>query len=111
MGKQCDRTFKNVVHIVDSSIVRAQIQKESHGFGIFVANRMAEIQSRMDPIKRWWVDIKDNPADFTTRPVIPAHYITVLYGKRGLISCQINLRLGQSVNFVMRKYLIKWELL
>ncbi|XP_068245411.1 uncharacterized protein [Palaemon carinicauda] len=36
--------FSSVMHITDSSIVRAQIQKESYGFGNFVATRIAEVQ-------------------------------------------------------------------
>ncbi|XP_068229330.1 uncharacterized protein [Palaemon carinicauda] len=69
--KQSDWKFKSIVHIVDSSIVRAQIQKESYGFNTFVANRVAEIQSRTDPTEWWWVNSKNNPADFTTRPCPP----------------------------------------
>ncbi|XP_068203689.1 uncharacterized protein [Palaemon carinicauda] len=67
--KQSDWKFKSIVHIVDSSIVRAQ--KESYGFNTFVANRVAEIQSRTDPTEWWWVNSKNNPADFTTRPCPP----------------------------------------
>ncbi|XP_068235731.1 uncharacterized protein [Palaemon carinicauda] len=69
--KQSDWKFKSIIHIVDSSIVRAQIQKESYGFITFVANRVAEIQSRTDPTEWWWVNSKNNPADFTTRPCPP----------------------------------------
>lgn len=38
--------FEKVIHLVDSAIVRAQTQKESYGFGTFVANKVAEIQSK-----------------------------------------------------------------
>ena len=46
-------SFKAVFHIVDSAIVRAQIQKESYGFGSFVATKIAEIQNNSDPTE-WW---------------------------------------------------------
>ncbi|XP_063596234.1 uncharacterized protein LOC134773087 [Penaeus indicus] len=45
--------FEAIYHIVDSSIVRSQIQKESHGFNTFVAVRIAEIQIKTD-LKEWW---------------------------------------------------------
>lgn len=45
--------FSKIVHIIDSMIVRAQIQRESYGFGTFVATRVAEIQSITDPTE-WW---------------------------------------------------------
>lgn len=32
-------SFEKVIHLVDSAIVRAQSQKESYGFGTFVANK------------------------------------------------------------------------
>ena len=34
-------SFEKIIHLVDSAIVRAQIQKESNGFGTFLANRVA----------------------------------------------------------------------
>ncbi|XP_045127641.1 uncharacterized protein LOC123514085 [Portunus trituberculatus] len=69
--KESDWKFQSVLHIVDSSIVRAQIQKESYGFGTFVANRVAEIQMKTDPNDWWWVKTSENPADLTTRPCHP----------------------------------------
>ena len=51
--QELDFDFDFVIHIVDSAIVRAQIQKESYGFGTFVATRVAEIQSMTDP-NEWW---------------------------------------------------------
>ena len=60
--------FKQVFHIVDSTIVRAQIQKESYGFGSFVATKIAEIQNKSDPHEWWWVATNANPADMVTRP-------------------------------------------
>ena len=65
--KHCDWKFDRVVHITDSAIVRAQIQKESYGFGTFIANRVAEIQSRSNPNEWYWTNSCNNPADMTTR--------------------------------------------
>ncbi|XP_062602451.1 uncharacterized protein LOC134264167 [Saccostrea cucullata] len=62
--------FSKIVHIVDSMIVRAQIQRESYGFGTFVATRVAEIQSTSDPTEWWWVQGDQNPADMTTRVAV-----------------------------------------
>lgn len=63
--------FSKIVHIIDSMFVRAQIQRESCGFGTFVATRVAEIQSITDPTEWWWAQGDHNPADMTTR-VAPA---------------------------------------
>ena len=63
--------FKAIFHIVDSAIVRAQIQKESYGFGTFVATKIAEIQDKTDPREWWWVATADNPADMVSRPTSP----------------------------------------
>ena len=65
--KHCDWEFDAVIHITDSSIVRAQIQKQSYGFGTFVANRVAEIQSKSNPNEWYWTKSENNPADMTTR--------------------------------------------
>ena len=53
----CEMTsrFDRVVHIVDSDIVRSQIQKESYGFGTFTATKIAEIQSKSDPDEWYWI--------------------------------------------------------
>ncbi|CAC5417070.1 unnamed protein product [Mytilus coruscus] len=37
--EEMDYKFSRVIHIVDSMIVRAQIQRESYGFGTFVATK------------------------------------------------------------------------
>jgi hypothetical protein len=63
-----DFEFDQVFHIVDSTIVQAQIQKESYGFGTFTATRVAEIQSKTKPEEWWWVPQlpgEYNPADIT----------------------------------------------
>ncbi|KAK3105008.1 hypothetical protein FSP39_015108 [Pinctada imbricata] len=63
--------FEEVYHIVDSMIVRAQIQKESYGFGTFTATRVAEIQNKTNKEEWWWIAGECNPADLTTRGTHP----------------------------------------
>ena len=63
--------FTDVMYIVDSIIVRSQIQKESYGFGTFVATRIAEIQEKTKPCQWWWIKGSENPADLVTRPTKP----------------------------------------
>ena len=69
--KEMTYKFTEVVYIVDSVIVRSQIQKESYGFGTFVATRIAEIQEKTDPSQWWWTQGCNNPADMVTRPSKP----------------------------------------
>ena len=38
--------FDRVIHITDSTIVRNQIQNDSHVFTTFTGNRIAEIQNK-----------------------------------------------------------------
>ena len=64
--------FKRVIHVLDSAIVRAQIQKESYGFGSFVATKIAEIQNKSEPSEWWWIATGENPADMVTRPTRPS---------------------------------------
>ena len=68
LQKQMTYNFDEVVYIVDSIIVRSQIQKESYGFGTFVATRVGEIQEKSDPKQWWWIEGRSNPADMLTRP-------------------------------------------
>ena len=70
-----DFSFDRILHLVDSSIVRAQIQKESYGFATFVAIRIGEIQSLTDPVDWWWIPTGENPADMVTR-VNPAENLS-----------------------------------
>lgn len=69
--KEMEWNFSSVIHILDSSIVRTQIQKESYGFGTFVATKIAEIQTKTDPNEWWWAPSNCNPADMTTRACHP----------------------------------------
>lgn len=64
-------TFRRVLHLTDSMIVRSQIQNESHGFGAFVGTRIAEIQTHTDTSEWWWVATDGNAADYATRPHQP----------------------------------------
>jgi hypothetical protein len=72
LSKEMRFKFEKILHLVDSRIVRTQIQKESYGFGTFVATRIAEIQEATSPEEWWWVDTKNNPADMTTRWMKPS---------------------------------------
>lgn len=69
--RELNLKYKEVMHIVDSTIVCSQIQKESHGFNTFVASRVAEIQCKSDPSEWWWVDSEHNVADLVTKPCEP----------------------------------------
>ncbi|XP_071525744.1 uncharacterized protein [Panulirus ornatus] len=73
IAKEMNYSFESIIHIVDSAIVRAQIKKESFGFGTFTATKIAEIQSKTDPEEWWWMSRDDNPADMTTKPTKPAN--------------------------------------
>ena len=70
-------TYRTVYHVVDSAIVRAQIQKESYGFSSFVATKIAEIQNKSDPKEWWWIATRDSPADLVTIPTSPTRRIYV----------------------------------
>ncbi|XP_068209204.1 uncharacterized protein [Palaemon carinicauda] len=69
--KEMNFEFESVMHIVDSAIVRAQIQKESYDFGTFTATKIAEIQSKTDVGEWSRVSGDNNPADLITKPAKP----------------------------------------
>ena len=69
--KQMTYNFSEIMYIVDSIIVRSQIQKKSYGFGTFVATRVGEIKEKTGPSQWWWVEGRSNPADMLTRPQKP----------------------------------------
>ena len=75
--------YSRIIHITDSEIVRAQIQKESHRFNTFVGNRVAEIQSKTEPIEWYWASSKENNADLTTRECNPLDLGTTSVWQRG----------------------------
>lgn len=57
-------------------IVKAQIQRESYGFGTFTATRVAEIQDRTKKVEWWWISGESNPTDFTTQATNPKNLQT-----------------------------------
>jgi len=59
--------FAKTFYIVDSEIVRAQIQKESYGFNTFVGVRVGEIQSKTNREEWYWIEGSKNIADIITR--------------------------------------------
>ena len=67
--QELDWQFESVYHLVDSAIVRDQIQKDSYKFKSFVGTIIAEIQSKSNPSEWWCVRSENNPADMLTRPV------------------------------------------
>ena len=69
--KEMTYTFCRIIHIVDSAIVRSQIQKESYGFGTFTATKIAEIQDKSSPEEWWWISGTRNPADMVSRSALP----------------------------------------
>ena len=69
--KVVDWEFDSVFHIVDSTIVRSQIQRETYGFNTFVATKLSENQKKTNPNEWWWIETNQNPADMVTRPCHP----------------------------------------
>ncbi|CAC5386337.1 unnamed protein product [Mytilus coruscus] len=69
--EEMDYRFSRVIHIVDSMIVRAQIQRESYGFGTFVVTRVVGIQNKTELSDWWWVPSEFNAADLATRITSP----------------------------------------
>ena len=65
-------TTASVVHITDSEIVRAQIQKDSFRFNTFAANRVSEIQTKSSPKEWFWVSSSLNISDWCTRECAPS---------------------------------------
>ena len=72
--KELDCDFSKVIHLVDSEIVHAMINRESYGLNTFVGNRLGEIQ-RSTAVTDWgWIEGKLNIADVTTRGLSPVEY-------------------------------------
>ena len=65
--KETTMNFKKIYMIVDSEIVRAQIQKESYGFNTFVGVRIGEIRSLTNADDWYWVEGSVNIADIVSR--------------------------------------------
>ena len=56
-----------ILHIVDTEIVRAMVQKESFGFDTFAATKVREIQGSTDPKEWYWISGGINIADLITK--------------------------------------------
>ena len=69
--QEMELSFSMIIHLVDSTIVQAQIQKESHRFKPFVASRLSEIQEKTQPSEWACIPGDENPADLTTRITHP----------------------------------------
>ena len=65
--KECRFKFDQVIHIVDSEIVRSMIQRESYGFNTFTSTKIGEIQSGTSPSEWHWISGGDNIADILSR--------------------------------------------
>ena len=63
--------FTRCLHIVDSQIVHAMVQKQSYGYNTFAATRIGEIQSGTNPEDWCWVVSEQNIADWLTRAKEP----------------------------------------
>ena len=70
IANKCRFTFQKEFFIVDSEIVKAEIQtypNVTYGFNSFVAIRIGEIQEKIDKAKWCWVPGKPSIADWITR--------------------------------------------
>ena len=86
LSKRCRATieaememeFEKIIHLVDSEIVQAMINRESYGFNTFAANRVGEIHQGTLKSEWAWVPGKPwlNVADLTTRGCSPVELST-----------------------------------
>ena len=70
---ECRYKFECVIHIMDSGIVRAMIQRDSYGFNTFTSTRIGEVQENSDPSDWFWVS---RPGDLITRGKKPGNFGT-----------------------------------
>ena len=66
--KELTVPVESVYHIIDSQIVLEQLRKDSYKFGVFVGNRVAEVQNSTKVSDWWWTESQNNGADRVTRP-------------------------------------------
>ena len=59
---ECRYNFERIIHIVDSEIVRAMVQRESYGFNTFSPTKIGEIQAGSSPEDWYWVNGEYNIA-------------------------------------------------
>ena len=73
--------FEKVVHVVDSEIVKAMINRESYGFNTFAANRIGGIQTATAKSEWMWFPGKPhiNFAELATRGTDPAELESTLW--------------------------------
>ena len=64
--------FSRVFYLIDSEIVRAQIQRESYGFNTFSGVRIGEIQELTEKNDWYWVEGAKNIADIVSRGAAPS---------------------------------------
>ena len=55
LSKRLKELLERCLHIVDSQIVHAMVQKESYGYNKFAATVIGEIQSGTNPEDWCWV--------------------------------------------------------
>ena len=65
--KETNMSFVKRYFIVDSEIVRAQIQRESYGFSTFTGVRVGEIQAWTEKNDWYWVEGSKNISDIISR--------------------------------------------
>ena len=72
--KELKMEYDKVIHIIDSEIVHAMIDRESYGFNTFEANRIGEIQRSTQSAEWMWTEGKSwmNIADIATRGSRPS---------------------------------------
>ena len=62
--------------VVDSEIVLAMIQRESYGFNTYASVRIGEIQQSTNPRDWYWLEGRENVADWITRGKDPKELAT-----------------------------------
>ena len=65
-------SFDEILHIVDSEVVKAMIGKESYGFNTYTANRLGEIQSGTNESEWYWISREHNISDWITHGKRPS---------------------------------------
>ena len=67
INREVGLDFERTVHLVDSEIVKAMINRNSYGFNTFAANRIGEIHQGSKAEEWFWICGKLNVSDLTTR--------------------------------------------
>jgi len=69
--KECSIAFTKRYFVIDSEIVRAQIQRESYGFNTFAGVRIGEIQELTQKNDWYWIESAKNIADIISHGADP----------------------------------------